>query len=366
MASIRLTVSILLASVCAAFPQRLYNEANDRKATEALGLSQQVLSGQVWDKALTNLDELYKRRQQMVFESAEGILKAEWATWETWADVKATFGRLPKPAEPTEASFKQEMAKLKASRVKAEAELDHLRARMFQDKTAEQVRMVGLWMERIGAARPFFERIVKMEEDATIGKVNLEAAAAAKKALDGLSTLYKTFRAEIPAQSASMLFLEGEIRLLELEQAHLLRLAAIQERLQTESERVEKLRKRSQALLDQVLAKYPGANIVESFAKAKTENPDLVQVMVSALYHVAASAARADLPVRLAGHRESLELRAQAIRRDAANAAVYERVVANGVQRLAAYHKGGIRPENLASFIRALATAGLIPAILTR
>ncbi len=366
MASIRLTVSILLVTAGVAFPQRLYNEANDRKATEALGLSRQLLSGQVWDKALANLDELYKLRQQMVFESAEGILKAEWATWEAWADVKATFGRLPKPAEPTEAAFKLEIVKLKASRVQAEAELDELRARLFQNKTAEQIRMVGLWMERIGAVKPLFERVIKMEENAALSRTNLEAAVAAKKALDGLSTLYQTFRVEIPSQSAGTLFLEGEIRLLELEQGHLLRLAAIQERLQGESVRVETLRKRSQVLLDQVLAKYPDAKIAESFAKAKTENPDLVPSMVSALYHVAAYAARADLPVRLAGHRESLELRAQAIHRDAANAAVYERVITNGMQRLAAYHKGGVRPENLASFIRALATAGLIPAILTR
>ena len=365
MTCIRLTALALLASA-AAFSQRIYNEANDRKATEALGLAQQLLSGQVWDKALANLDELYKTRQQMVFDSAEGILKAEGASWETWADVKATFARLPAPATPKESTLKEELAKLKASRAQAEAELDQLQATLFRDKTAEQVRMVGLWMERIGGAKPLFERVIKMEEDAAIGKANLEAAAAAKRALDDLATLYKEFRLEIPASSASTLFLEGSIRLLELEQAHLLRLAAIQERLQAESVRVEQLRKRAQVLLDQVLAKYPDAKINESFAKAKMENPGLVQTMVSALYHVTAYAARADLPVRLAGHRESLEFRAQAIRRDAANAAVYERVIANGVQRLASYHKGGIRPENLASFIRALATAGLIPAILTR
>jgi hypothetical protein len=114
------------------------------------------------------------------------------------------------------------------------------------------------------------------------------------------------------------------------------------------------------------MAKYGDLKIADSFAKARTEQPEMLDGMVSALMHVAAYAARADLPVRLAAHRESLELRAQAIRRDAANAAVYEKTILNGVQRLAAYHKGGIKPRELAELIQALATAGVIPAILTR
>lgn len=365
MSSTRLIASLLFASFCAS-PQRLYNEANDRKATEALELSEQLLSGQIWDKALANLDELYRLRQQMVFDSTQAIIKSEWTTWETWADVKATFDRLPAPVAPSQNTFDRQVQELKASRAAAEAELDQLRARLFQDRTAEQVRLVGLWLARIGAAKPLFDRAIKLEKEGAVSEANLAAAAAAKNALDDLSALYKNFGADIPAQSAGTIFLEGQIRLLELEQAHVLRLAAIQDRLQTELVRVESLRKRSQGLLDEVLAKYSDANITDSFVKAKTENPDLIEVMVAALYHVAAYSARADLPVRLAAHRESLELRAQAIRRDAANAAVYERVIANGVQRLAAYHKGGIRPQNLAAFIRAVATAGLIPAIATR
>ena len=364
--AVKWTGLFLCVPVCA-FPQRLYNEASDRKATEALALSQQLLSGQVWEKALSNLDELYKLRQQFVFDSTQATLKSEWAAWDTWGDVKATLDRLPTTPPPDRGRFDKEIASLKASRAEAEAELDQLRAKLLQDRTPEQVRMVGTWLERIGAAKPLFDRVLKLEENPAVSAANMEAAETSKKALDGLADLYKNFRTDLPAQSASSIFLEGQIRLLELEQAHVLRVAAIQDRLQAELVRVESLRKRSLVLLGRVGAKYPDATkINESFAKAKTENPELVPDMASALYHVAACSARADLPVRLAAHRESLELRAQGLRRDAANSAVYEKTIANGIQRLAAYHKGGVRPQNLAAFIRALATAGLIPAILTR
>jgi hypothetical protein len=362
----RFAAVLLLASTCA-FPQRLYNEARDRQAAEALALSQQLLSGQVWEKALSNLEELYRLRQQMVFDSTQSLLKSEYASWETWADVQATFDRLPAPPPPPNAEARQRLlAGLKASRQAAEAELDQLRASLLANRTEEQIRMVGLWMERIGAAKPLFDSILKLEQGAAGSQVNREAATAARKSLDELAALYQGFRAEVPAGSAGTIFLEGRVRLLELEQSHLLRLAAISQRLQDESARAITLRTRSQALLTPVLAKYGDSRIAESFTKARTENPDLLETMVSALYHVAAYAARADLPRRLANHRESLELRAQAIRRDAANAAVYEKTILNGVQRLSAYHKGGIKAQNLAALIQALATAGVIPAILTR
>ena len=362
----RLAAILLLASTCA-YPQRLYNEARDRQATEALTLSQQLLSGQIWDKALSNLEELYRLRQQMVFDSTQSLLKSEYASWDTWADVKATFDRLPTPPPPPSPEVQQRLlAGLKASRQTAEAELDQLRASLLTNRTPEQIRMVGLWMARIGAAKPLFDEILKLEQGAAGSQVNREAAAASKKALDNLAALYKDFRAEVPSQNASTIFLEGRVRLLELEQSHLLRLAAISQRLQDESARAAALRTRSESLLTPVLAKYGTAKIAESFTKARTENPDLLEPMVAALYNVASYAARADLPIRLANHRESLELRAQAIRRDAANAAVYEKTILNGVQRLSAYHKGGIKAQNLAALIQALATAGIIPAILTR
>lgn len=362
----RLAAITLLASSCA-FPQRLYNETRDHQAAEALALSQQLLSGQIWEKALSNLDELYRLRQQSVFDSTQGLLKSEWASWQTWADVKATFDRLPAPPAPPNAETqKRLLAELRSSRQATQSELDLLRASLLSNKSAEQVRMVVLWMERIGSAKPLFDEILKMEQGAAGSQVNRDAARSAKKVLDDLAALYRGFRAEVPAETASTIFLEGRVRLLELEQAHLLRLAAIGQRLQDDSTRVSSLRKRSLALLEPVLARFGESKIPESFAKARVENPDLVETMVLALYHVSAYAARADLPIRLAGHRESLELRAQAIRRDAANAAVYEKTILNGVQRLSAYHKGGIRPQNLAALIQALSTMGLIPAILTR
>ena len=151
----------LLLGTASGFGQRLYNEANDRKATEALGLSQQVLSGQVWEKALGNLDELFKGRQQFVFDSAEGIVKAEWATWKRWTDVKDTFDRQPAPATASDAAFKREIQRLAVSRAEAEAQLDRTRGALLEAKGPGQVKLVALWLERIGSAKPLIDRVIK-------------------------------------------------------------------------------------------------------------------------------------------------------------------------------------------------------------
>mgnify|MGYP007071036845 CR=1 FL=1 len=76
--------------------------------------------------------------------------------------------------------------------------------------------------------------------------------------------------------------------------------------------------------------------------------------------------ARSDTPARLAAIRTVIEERAYRIRRDAIMARSYEEILVSGTSRIAAYYKGGVKPETIAQFIQALSTAGLIPAISLR
>jgi hypothetical protein len=41
-------------------------------------------------------------------------------------------------------------------------------------------------------------------------------------------------------------------------------------------------------------------------------------------------------------------------------------MILNGVQRLALYYQGGIKPQTIAQIVTALSTLGLIPTVLTR
>jgi hypothetical protein len=88
--------------------------------------------------------------------------------------------------------------------------------------------------------------------------------------------------------------------------------------------------------------------------------------MVHALYGAASLAARDETPERLANLRIASENRANSIRSSAAAAAGYEQMILNGVQRLALYYQGGIKPQTIAQIVTALSTLGLIPTVLTR
>jgi hypothetical protein len=92
-------------------------------------------------------------------------------------------------------------------------------------------------------------------------------------------------------------------------------------------------------------------------------DPLKLKTVVYLLENFAALAARADTPVRIAELRGAIEERRFAIRRDAIMARTYEQILLIGAQRIAIYYKGGVKPETLAQFLNALATAGLIPTI---
>lgn len=85
-----------------------------------------------------------------------------------------------------------------------------------------------------------------------------------------------------------------------------------------------------------------------------------------ALYGAAALAARGTSPARLAELRLAQEEHRYSIRRSAIMARAYEVTVGTGVKRLALYHKGGIKPEQIAQIVQAIATLAIPPAILAR
>jgi hypothetical protein len=94
-----------------------------------------------------------------------------------------------------------------------------------------------------------------------------------------------------------------------------------------------------------------------------TPTADRLKAVVYLLENFAAFSARAETPGRIADLRRAIEERSFAIRRDAIMARSYEQIFLLGTQRIALYYKGGIKPETLAQFAQAAATAGLIPAI---
>src|SRR5258708_6567984 len=81
-----LRFSILLFAL-PAFSQLLYNEQRDKQAQDALKLSTEIQNSQVFQKALDNLDDLWKLRQDRVMRNAELPMEANLKAFRMWDDV---------------------------------------------------------------------------------------------------------------------------------------------------------------------------------------------------------------------------------------------------------------------------------------
>ena len=110
------------------------------------------------------------------------------------------------------------------------------------------------------------------------------------------------------------------------------------------------------------------AATLQARAAGAPGSPDEVCLitLTGALFNFAALNARSDTASRLAALRSSLEDRAAALRLSAAGTRQIEELINNGLTRLAMFHKGGMKPETLAQLIQALATAGIIPALVVK
>lgn len=93
---------------------------------------------------------------------------------------------------------------------------------------------------------------------------------------------------------------------------------------------------------------------------------DIVIDVPLALHLVAALIGRGSTPNRLADVRLAQELHAYSIRKSAVRARAYELTIATGAQRLALFHKGGIKPTDIAQLVFAASNVAITPALLAR
>ena len=84
------------------------------------------------------------------------------------------------------------------------------------------------------------------------------------------------------------------------------------------------------------------------------------------LHLATALAVRGSTPEKLAELRTAHEEHRYSIRQSAVSARRYEVIVLTGVQRLALYHQGGIKPETLAQLLHSLSSLAIPPAILAK
>jgi hypothetical protein len=348
--------------------QVLYNPKRDHQAEAAARISEEIRSGALFDKMLSNLAETGKLDEKSLIESAELGMRAELNGWRTWGDVQGFAARLEnalnaaplvKPAE-AQADVEALQAQIASTKARSAA----LKSSLTQRVPGNQLAAVGLWIERVGKLEMAYEWLEKFlaKKD-----TSAERPAIAKEMaglLQRLGEKYQAFDDGMPPRP-SALWLQSRLDLLWLQEESFERRVGIEARREKEEKDLRSLLRQTQTLLKKLKPEYLAMDLAAALARqaATVDGEEALEDMITALLDAGALAARYTTPAQLAALRETQEERAESIREMAARARLYEVLVGTGVERLALYYKGGVKPETLAAIVQSLATVGLIPAI---
>lgn len=355
----------------------LYNPRLDALGQDLQKAAGEVANGQVYETQLSNLDAIAKLSTERIFSSGRrgALAKIEAArTWRRlWTRVEAA--RLSMQlTESQKAEWTTQAAALEAQSKSA------TKAASDADTTLKDVAdlLDGLGKaKQIAQAGSFLQR----RDIADITPADLRAAAKLQAMIGNVGSIVKGLAADPALARSSSVADQMKVELAKAEIDYLKTLVGVEEkRLAGQQDVSDLLAAISSTLVcppaGSCTLKFtsddgaelppetiPGSERLEdTLQRLRTDKPKLAAV-VYLLQNYAALAARAELPLRLAELRSAIEERRFAIRKEAIMARSYEQILLLGAQRIAAYYKGGIKPETLAQFASALSTAGLIPTI---
>jgi len=390
----RLALALSLTATLDA--QLLYNASRDAKSQDALKTAKEVTGGQTFDKMLANVDKLAKSSSDRVFNGAEQQMRASLAAWVRFKDVRDYVSKLDARLHddlPWDAGKSDVDAAAKDLEDEIKSAKDQLKkltdAAKVQFQEQDDAATVGTWLNRLGQFGDLSALAAEFHEFDQAQPGFLDAAKEATTLVKSLGKMYADFRLNLP-KAPDIVVLEAQIQLLEANEDHLKRLASIILRREADlADSYHLIRRVNNQFncLTGINPPPPGTcstpghfpdldqwRIVDALGEAarririapaaeKLSRQRDLGAMVFVLYNAAALAARDDAPKRLASLRMAEEEHRYSIRSSAVAARSYETLVATGAQRLAAYYKGGIKPETLAQIVNAVATLGLIPAI---
>jgi hypothetical protein len=361
--------SAVLSLSSPALAQRLYDKELDDKAQAAQKLGADVLSGGIFDKQLQNLATLARQDVAIYFMDVKRELRAAIDALTTWSQVDNLIIRSPS-ARPTKQDVDDEKANLKKALTAAEEALQALKAKKSDPK--DPLASVFGHIGDVSSAYAFSESII---EKGTNDAATINVLKKTGESLGKLKDLYDTYAKRIDdirnldAQLDALKVPLEEVALdtLRVDEEHLNTLAAIEARRQADQSDIETLITFYDTRRQELASLGAGKAIKDSLLEAvnRRDAPQLL-TMLLALHAAVAIKARQSSPDALANLRVAQEQHRYSIRRSAVIARSYEVVVLTGTQRLALYHKGGIKHETVAQIVQAVATMAIPPAILAK
>ncbi|MBA2659478.1 MAG: hypothetical protein H0U72_08030 [Nitrosospira sp.] len=385
-----LSTVITFCYVQASSAQRFYDKERDEQAQEAKKLADQIKSGSLFDKQARNLTALMLNDFAVYFMDARRGLRADLNTITTWADVDAIVKKaslsVTKTPQYSDPEIKDATDNLEKSLANAKQALKELTDKIAETDNQGLSALFGS-LEGLASLKNQGDKLLSQKEVALVGDLIQN--------LENLRTVYETYNKRIKTIETELVelkipLMQIAIDRLQIEEEHWTNIAAIQARRVTEEDEIKlliddyncrtgskplnvKSAEESQLTDHKCFSESKPLNVksaerVEETLYRFVQRKDRAQLVntLLALYVATAIAARGNTPSKLVDVRLSQEEHLYSIRQSAVMARAYELTVSTGVQRLALFHKGGVKPETIAQVIHTLAAAAIPAAIILK
>lgn len=348
---------VLVAGATSSAQLRIYDAKRDAAAQEAKKSADRIRNGELFRKQSANVQELIRRDISTTVADARVEMQAKINALRQWSDVDDLHTAPAETAPPPPAEVESRKARLATSKAQIKAQIDALSAAANEDDGLKSA------VSRLGDV----DAILKFADgNIAAGNAGVETAISVLDQLQGLYKSYQDQFAAVNKAAARLTELKVDVKKallarLKVDEDYLTTQVALHQRNNLEEKQVTHWRAQCA-----VPANIPKEELIEVTLDRLASNPAQLERAVRALYACGSLAAEGALPQRLLKLRLAQLEHVRSIRISAANARIYETVLGGGVERLALFYQGGVKPETLAQIIQALSAAGIFGKLVTQ
>ncbi len=339
---------------------RMHDAQRESIAQDAKKAAETIKSGSLFKKQAQNLQLLVERDVTTTVADARIAMLGMVNALHQWSDVKDLSEGVAGLAVPeTPSDLEERKANLAKSKSELKDQITSLSAVAVKDNDGLQplVNTIG----NIDSALTFADKHLGVDDD------NLTTAIGV---LDRLQNLYKNYQLQFQvvndaAKGLSDLKIgmkKALLARLKVEENALVAEIGLHSRKEMELAAVEHWRKRCR-----IPKGIPPEEFIDTtLDRLASGDREELDRAVRALYACGALSAEALLPLNLFKLRMAQLQHLKSIQISAANAKIYESVLGGGVERLALFYKGGVKPETVAQLLQSLSTVGIFGKFLTQ
>ena len=340
---------------------RVFDKQRDAIAQQALEQAKGIESGTIFGKQTRNLQALAAKDIAVMLRDAKTRAKGSINSFRTWEDLQTVVSDAvasTKVEEMDVTAGPNELAKLQVQRDQINAEIAGLQATVAGN---DELGVLAADLDKVDGALALGQKFIDAKDAKGLAEVQADLGDLAKLLADYRMQMAAVDKVISNLNALKVNVQKALLQRLKVEEDFLLSRAALHDRREAELVPIRRLI-RGCVVPKGVSAE---ARIAATLEQLRTD-PTALQLAVKALYTCTSLAARGKIPddlyrVRLAQleHLKSIQL-------SAANARVYESILGGGVQRLALFYQGGVKPETLAQIVQSLSTVGIFGKFLTQ